>query len=99
MKKLQFYFCPLECECVKQRERERERERESLFKTCSLTEARNIKAKTDYKVTVAARHQSRCGKHLNAGIPRVRACNQRKTREKRNWHARAPVITSSFCGC
>jgi len=82
MKKLQFCFCPLECECVKQRERERERE--SLFKTRSLTEARNIKAKTDYKVTVAARHQSRCGKHQDAGIPRVRACNQRKTQEKRN---------------
>lgn len=87
--------------------------RESLLKNRqrqrSSTERRRglgtSKQKTGYKVTVAARHQSRCGKHQNAecdsrrefpACPRAyRSATKEKDGEKRNWL----VITSSFCGC
>ncbi len=54
-----------------------------------------------YKVTVAARHQSRCGKHPNAerdsrrGFPRVRVLTELQRRQTRGKEL---TITSSFCG-
>lgn len=69
-------------------------------------------SQTGYKVTVAARHQSRCGKHQNAerdsrrAFPRVRALTElqrRQTRAKeeltRSSHPVSAAAAVAFAGC